>query len=73
MNRSKPKAERPNQFWGIDIPEILLKSFGWLYLVITLDWFSKKIIGYSLKVRSKASDWLEDLIWLKTKRMGITI
>jgi transposase InsO family protein len=60
-NRNKPKAIRPNQFWGIDMTKILLKSFGWLYLVIILDWFSKKIIGYSLKMCSKASDWLEAL------------
>lgn len=59
--RNKPKATRPNQFWGIDMTKLLLKSFGWLYLVIVLDWFSKKIIGYSLKMRSKADDWLEAL------------
>ncbi len=60
-SRSKPKAERPNHFWGIDMTKILLKSFGWLYLVILLDWFTKKIIGYSLKMRSRADDWLEAL------------
>jgi transposase InsO family protein len=60
-NRNKPKAIRPNQFWGIDMTKILLRSFGWLYLVIILDWFSKKIIGYSLKMHSKADDWLEAL------------
>jgi len=41
--------------------KVLIQSFGWLYLVIILDWFSKKIIGYSLKMRSKADDWLEAL------------
>jgi transposase InsO family protein len=59
--RNKPKATRPNQFWGIDMTKLLLKSFGWLYLVIVLDWFTKKIIGYSLKMRSKTQDWLEAL------------
>ncbi len=59
--RSKPHATRPNQFWGIDMTKVLIQSFGWLYLVIVLDWFSKKIIGYSLKIRSKADDWLEAL------------
>ncbi|MCM8783486.1 MAG: IS3 family transposase [Candidatus Omnitrophica bacterium] len=61
LNRSKPKAIRPNQFWGIDMTKLLLKSFGWLYLVIVLDWFTKKIIGYSLKMHSKTQDWLEAL------------
>ena len=41
--------------------KVLIQLSGWLYLVIVLDWFSKKIIGYSLKVRSKADDWLEAL------------
>ena len=60
-NRSKPQATRLNQFWGMDMTKVLLKSFGWLYLVIVLDWFSKKLIGYSLKMRSKADDWLSAL------------
>lgn len=59
--KSKPHASRPNQYWGIDMTKVLIQSFGWLYLVIVLDWFSKKIIGYSLKLRSKADDWLEAL------------
>lgn len=59
--RSKPKAIKINQFWGTDMTKVLIQSFGWLYLVIILDWFSKKIIGYSLKMHSKADDWLEAL------------
>lgn len=60
-NKSKPKATRPNQFWGIDMTKVLIRSFGWLYLVIVLDWFTKKIIGYSLRMHSKTQDWLEAL------------
>ena len=59
--RSKPKATKPNQYWGIDMTKVLIQSSGWLYLVIVFDWFSKKIIGYSLKMRSRADDWLEAL------------
>jgi len=59
--KSKPKATRPNQYWGIDMTKVLIQSYGWLYLVILLDWFSKRIIGYSLKMRSKTEDWLEAL------------
>jgi len=58
-NRNKPKAERVNQFWGIDMTKIMIPSWGWLYLVIVLDWFTKKIVGYSLSARSKANDWLD--------------
>jgi len=45
-NRNKPRANRLNQFWGTDMTKLLLSSFGWLYLVIVLDWFSKKIVGF---------------------------
>jgi putative transposase len=57
-NRNKPHAERPNQFWGTDMTKMLLSSFGWLYLVIVLDWFSKKIVGYSISSHSRTDDWL---------------
>lgn len=58
-NRNKPRADRPNQFWGIDMTKVMIGSFGWLYVVVVLDWYTKKIIGYSVKPRSKAIDWLD--------------
>ena len=60
-NRSKPRADRINQFWGTDMTKILLRSFGWLYLVIVLDWFTKKIVGYSISCHSRTEDWLDAL------------
>lgn len=56
--RPKPRATRPNQFWGIDMTKIKLHSWGWLYLVVVLDWHTKEIIGYSLGLQSKTEDWL---------------
>ncbi len=58
---SKPRANRPNQFWGIDMTKIRINSFGWLYLTVVLDWYSKEIVGYSLGMRSKTEDWLDAL------------
>ncbi len=58
-NRSKPKATRVNQFWGIDMTKVMIPCWGWLYLVIVLDWFTKKITGYSVSARSKTNDWLD--------------
>lgn len=60
-NRNKPKAYRVNQIWGTDMTKIMIHSFGWLYLVIVLDWFSKKIIGYSISSRSRTEEWLDAL------------
>ena len=39
-HRSKPRATRPNQYWGIDMTKVMVSSFGWLYLVVVLDWHS---------------------------------
>lgn len=58
-NRNKPRATRPNQFWGIDMTKVMIESFGWLYLVIVLDWYTKKIVGYSVSTRSRAIEWLD--------------
>jgi putative transposase len=60
-SRSKPKPDRPNQWWGIDMTKVMVDGFGWMYLVIVLDWYSKKIVGYNLSKRSKAQDWREAL------------
>lgn len=57
-NRSKPKATRPNQFWGIDMTKVMISGYGWTYLVIVLDWCTKKIVGYHISTRSKTADWL---------------
>jgi len=59
--RSKPKALRPHQFWGTDMTKVMIPAFGWLYMVIILDWYTKKLIGYSISTKSKANDWLDAL------------
>lgn len=56
--RPKPRAERPNHFWGIDMTKIRMATWGWLYLVVVLDWHTKEIVGYSLGLQSKTEDWL---------------
>lgn len=60
-NRNKPRATSPNQFWGTDMTKVMLDSFGWLYLVIVLDWCTKKIVGYSISSHSRTEDWLDAL------------
>ena len=59
--RSKPKAERPLQFWGIDMTKFMIEGLGWAYLVIVLDWFTKKIVGFDISLRSRSEDWLRAL------------
>ena len=56
--RPKPHSQRPNHLWGIDMTKIKMATWGWLYLVVVLDWYTKEIIGYSLGIQSKTEDWL---------------
>jgi len=57
--RSKPRADRPCQYWGIDMTKFLISSFGWVYLVVVLDWYTKKVVGWDLSLRSRATEWKE--------------
>jgi len=59
--RPKPKATRPNQYWGIDMTKFLLGPLGWCYLIIVLDWYTKEIVGWNLSLRAKTSEWKEAL------------
>ena len=59
-NRPKPRASRSGEWWGIDMTKILTNS-GWAYLVVVLDWYTKKIVGYSCESHSRSSEWLEAL------------
>lgn len=36
-------------------------EIGWVYVVIVLDWYSKKIVGKQVGLASKTEDWLAAL------------
>ncbi len=59
--KAKPRANRPNQIWGVDMTKVMVVHWGWLYLHIVLDWYTKKIVGYNLSLQSKTKDWLDTL------------
>jgi len=58
--RSKPRPDRPNQWWGIDMTKVMTEC-GWVYIVIVLDWYSKKVVGHYSGVQAKTCHWLEAL------------
>ena len=60
-NGKKPRAVRPLQFWGIDMSKVMIQCLGWAYFVVIIDWYSRRVVGWSLKLRSRSSDWLEVL------------
>ncbi len=59
--RSKPKPDRPNQWWGIDMTKVMVDGFGWMYIVAVLDWYTKKITGYYAGMECRSRHWLEAL------------
>lgn len=57
-NTSKPRAERPNQWWGIDMTKVMIDGYGWVYVTVVIDWYTKKIVGHHAGEQSKAWHWL---------------
>lgn len=55
--RAKPRATRPKQYWGIDMTKFLIPTLGWGCLVVVLDWYTKKIVGWDLSLRSRRQEW----------------
>jgi len=43
--RPKPVPDRPDQWWGIDMTKVITQS-GWAYIVLVLDWYTKKVVGH---------------------------
>jgi putative transposase len=44
---------------GIGTTKVLVEGFGWVYIVLVLDWYTKKIAGYQADLRCTAQQWLE--------------
>ena len=59
--KAKPKPHRPNQWWGIDMTKVMVQGFGWMYITVVLDWYTKKIVGYYAGMECKSRHWLEAL------------
>lgn len=61
--RERPRAEafRPNQMWAMDMTQFMLTTGRALYLVITMDIFSRQITGWHLSHRCRATEWLNSL------------
>ena len=57
---SKPRPVRPCQWWGIDMTKVMTES-GWVFVVLVVDWFSKKIVGHHAGYQSRRHEWLQAL------------
>lgn len=58
--RPKPRPERVNQWWGIDMTKVRTGG-GWVYATVVLDWRTKKIVGHHAGQRSTSAHWLQAL------------
>jgi hypothetical protein len=54
----KPRATRPNEWWGIGMTKVMIEGFGSVYLVVVLDWHSKKVVGHCAGLKGRAWHWL---------------
>jgi putative transposase len=57
-SRDKPRPTKPNEWWGIDMTKVVVEGFGWVYIVVVLDWYTKKIVGYYAGRPCTAQHWL---------------
>ncbi len=59
-SRPKPRPDRPNQWWGIDMTKAMTDA-GWAYVVLVKDWYTKKIVGHYCGITARSSEWLTAL------------
>lgn len=53
----KPRTQRPKEIWGIDMTKFMIPCIGWAYLVVVLDWYTKKIVGWEISLRGRTAEW----------------
>lgn len=74
LNRQFTVA-KPDQVYVSDITYIWTQE-GWLYLAIVIDLFSRKVVGWSMSSRMKATlvcDALRMAIWLRRPPPGLIV
>jgi len=57
----KAYATAPNQHWQTDMTKFQIPGFGWVFLFLVVDIFSRKIVGWHLGTRARAKDALAAL------------
>lgn len=82
FRRIKPQQQaiRPNQIWAMDMTQFMLSGGQKLFLVVVLDIFLRRIVGWHLSYRCRAKEWLAALDMallaefpLGSKSQGLTL
>ena len=58
--RPKARADKPKEYWGIDMTKVMSNT-GWVYVVVVLDWYTKKIVGHYSGKQARTKEWLHAL------------
>jgi putative transposase len=58
---AKMRPTAPNQGWQIDMTSFVLADLTPLFLIVTIDAFTRKIVGWALDRRCRASEWIAAL------------
>jgi putative transposase len=64
------KTSKPNQQWQTDATYLLIKNWGWYYLISVLDDFSRRILAWRLQSAMTAGDF-SDVIEAAGESVGI--
>jgi putative transposase len=57
----KPRPTKPNEWWGIDMTKVLVEGVGWIYIVVVLEWYTQRIVGYDAGMQCTSQHWLAAL------------
>jgi putative transposase len=58
---SQPCPTKPHEWWGLELTKVMGAGFGWVYLVVVLDWDTKKVVGSDAGVPGTATHGLAAL------------
>ena len=54
----KMRPDAPNRGWQIDMTSFMLADLSPLFLMVVIDCFSRKIVGWTLDRRCRAGEWV---------------
>jgi putative transposase len=57
----KMRPEAPNRGWQIDMTSFVLSDLSPLFLMVVIDCYSRKIVGWALDRRCRAGEWVSAL------------